>query len=135
MASLTPDAERIFGARYEKPEDLWLAVLFTPSERSQAAGLDYLKRFRLRTENRDPEVSANVAPAQIAALSKWGAPRDNPYTYLKAIRQPTLVVNGGCDVIVHTVNSLILQQHIPHAQLITYPHPHHRSPNQHPPLF
>src|SRR5712672_2979124 len=33
MASLTPDAERIFGARYEKPDDLWLAVFFTPSER------------------------------------------------------------------------------------------------------
>jgi len=135
MASLTPDAQRIFGARYENPDDLWLAVFFTPSERSQAAGLDYLKRFRLRTENRDPEVSANVAPAQIAALSKWGAPRDNPYTYLKAIRQPTLVVNGGCDVIVHTVNSLILQQHIPNAQLIIYPDANHGSQYQYPALF
>jgi pimeloyl-ACP methyl ester carboxylesterase len=77
MASLTPEAQRVFGARYENPDDLWLAVFFTPSERSQAAGRAYLKRFRLRTENRDPEVSANVAPAQVAALSKWGAPRDD----------------------------------------------------------
>src|SRR5882757_4107828 len=135
MASLTPDAQRIFGARYENPDDLWLAVFFTPSERSQAAGREYLKRFRLRTEDRDPEVSANVAPAQIAALSKWGAPRDNPYAYLKDIHQPTLVVNGGSDVIVYTVNSFILQQHIPHAQLILYPDANHGSQYQYPALF
>ena len=135
MASLTPDAERIFGARYEKPDDLWLAVFFTLSERSQAAGRDYLKRFRLRTEDRDPEVSAKVAPAQIEALSKWGAPRDNPYAYLKDIHQPTLVVNGGFDVIVYTVNSFILQQHIPNAQLILYPDANHGSQYQYPALF
>ncbi len=123
------------GARYEKPDDLWLAVFFTLSERSQAAGRDYLKRFRLRTEDRDPEVSAKVAPAQIEALSKWGAPRDNPYAYLKDIHQPTLVVNGGSDVIVYTVNSFILQQHIPHAQLILYPDANHGSQYQYPPLF
>src|SRR6266404_4338610 len=77
MASLTPDAERIFGARYEKPDDLWLAVFFTPSERSQAAGRDYLKRFRLRTEDRDPEADEKVAPAQLEGLAKWGARREN----------------------------------------------------------
>ena len=135
MASLTPEAHRIFGARYENPDDLWLAVFFTPSERSQAAGRGYLKRFRLRTEDRDPEVSAKVAPAQIEALSKWGAPRDSPYAYLKAIHQPTLVVNGGSDVIVYTVNSFILQQHIPNAQLILYPDANHGSQYQYPSLF
>jgi pimeloyl-ACP methyl ester carboxylesterase len=135
MASLTPEAQRIFGAKYESPDDLWLAVFFTPSERSQAAGRQYLKRFRLRTEDRDPEVSAKVAPAQIEALSKWGAPRDNPYAYLKAIQHPTLVVNGGSDVIVHTLNSFILQQHIPNAELILYPDANHGSQYQYPGLF
>jgi pimeloyl-ACP methyl ester carboxylesterase len=135
MASLTPEAQRVFGARYENPDDLWLAVFFTPSERSQAAGREYLKRFRLRTEDRDSDVSAKVAPAQIEALSKWGAPRDNPYAYLKAIQQPTLVVNGGSDVIVYTVNSFILQQHIPNAQLILYPDANHGSQYQYPALF
>ena len=135
MASLTPEADRIFGARYEKPDDLWLAVFFAPSERSQAAGHDYLKRFRLRTEDRDPEVSAKVAPAQIEALSQWGAPRDNPYAYLKDIRQPTLVVNGGSDVIVYPVNSFILQQHIPNAELILYPDANHGSQYRYPGLF
>jgi pimeloyl-ACP methyl ester carboxylesterase len=135
MASLTPEAQRVFGARYENPDDLWLAVFFTPSERSQAAGRKYLRRFRLRTEDRDPEVSAKVAPAQIEALSKWGAPRDNPFAYLRAIHQPTLVVNGGSDVIVYTVNSFILQRHIPNAELILYPDANHGSQYQYPGLF
>src|SRR5216683_1005072 len=84
MATLTPEAQAVFGATYDNPDDLWLGVFFTPSKQSQAAGRDYLKRFRRRTEGRDPEVSNKVAPAQIEALGKWGAPRANPYDYLKA---------------------------------------------------
>jgi hypothetical protein len=74
---------------------------------SQAAGREFLKRFRLRTENRDPAVNEKVAPAQIEAIRKWGAPQEKPFEYLKSIRQPTPVVNGGKDVIIHTVNSFI----------------------------
>ena len=57
------------------PIDVWLRVFFTPSEKSQAAGRAFLKRFRQREEDRDPEVNEKVAPAQIGAISKWGAPR------------------------------------------------------------
>jgi pimeloyl-ACP methyl ester carboxylesterase len=135
MASLTPEAQKIFGATYDEPDHLWLNVFFTPSERSQAAGREYLKRFRLRTKDRDPEVSDKVAPAQIEALAKWGAPQEKPFDYLKSIHQPTLVVNGGADVIIYSVNSFILQQHIPNAQLILYPDANHGSQYQYPELF
>jgi pimeloyl-ACP methyl ester carboxylesterase len=135
MSSLTPEAQKIFGATYDEPDHLWLNVFFTPSERSQAAGREYLKRFRLRTKDRDPEVSDKVAPAQIEALAKWGVPRKNPYDYLKALRQPTLVVNGGADVIIYSVNSFILQQHIPNAQLILYADANHGAQYQYPELF
>jgi 3-oxoacyl-[acyl-carrier protein] reductase len=40
---------------------------------------------------------------------------------------PTLVVNGGKDVIIYSVNSFILQQHLPSAQLILYPDANHGS--------
>ena len=71
MATLTPQAQQIFGATYDPPDEIWLAVHFTPSEASQAAGREFLKRFRLRAKDRDPEVNEKVAPAQIEAITKW----------------------------------------------------------------
>jgi pimeloyl-ACP methyl ester carboxylesterase len=135
MASLTPEAQAIFGAAYDPPDHLWLRVFFTPSDASQAAGLRFLERFRRRVEGRDPEVNDTVAPAQIAALGKWGAPSAQPYAYLENIRQPTLVVNGGTDVIIYSINSLHLQQHLPNAQLILYPDSNHGSLYQYPAQF
>lgn len=135
MASLTPEAQQIFGATYDEPDHLWLKVFFTDSAASQAAGRAFLQRFRLRTQDRDPEVNEKVAPAQIEALGKWGAPRENPYDYLKQLHQPTLVINGGTDVIIYTINSYLLQQHIPNAQLILYPDANHGSQYQYPELF
>jgi pimeloyl-ACP methyl ester carboxylesterase len=117
MATRTPEAQAVFGKTYTNPDDVWLGVFFTPSEASQAAGRAFLKRFRLRQQGRDPEVSEKVAPAQTAALGKWGAPRWGAFDYLREIAQPALVINGSHDVIVYTANSLIL----PNAQLILYP--------------
>ena len=135
MATLTPEAQEIFGASYDEPDHLWLRVHFTASGKSQAAGREFLKRFRQRAKNRDPEVNDKVAPAQIEAISEWGAPRDKPFEYLKSIRQPALVVNGGKDVIVYAVNSFILQQHLPDAELILYPDANHGSQYQYPLRF
>jgi pimeloyl-ACP methyl ester carboxylesterase len=135
MATLTPEAERIFSATYNPPDEIWLSVHFTQSEASQAAVRKFLERFRLRTENRDPEVNENVAPAQIEAIGKWGAAQQKPFEYLKSIGQPTLVVNGGSDVIIYSVNSFILQQNLPNAQLILYPDASHGSQYQYPELF
>jgi pimeloyl-ACP methyl ester carboxylesterase len=135
MVSLTPEAQEIFGARYDPADELWLRVFFTPSQRSQAAGRKYLERQRTRKENRDPLPNDNVAAAQVAALQKWGAPAKDPYAYLKKITQPTLVVNGSSDVIIYTVNSFILQQNLPNAQLILYPDGNHGAQYQYPELF
>jgi len=135
MASLTPEAQEIFGAKYDPADELWLRVFFTPSIQSQAAGRKYLERQRARNGNRDPLPNAKVAPAQVAALQKWGAPAKDPYAYLKKITQPTLVVNGSNDVIVYTVNSFILQQNLPNAQLILYPDSNHGAQYQYPELF
>ena len=135
MASLTQVAKRIFGAPYDPPEHLWLAVLFSPSEAGQAAGRAFLKRTHRRQEGRDPEVNDKVSPAQIEAMDKWGIQKKGSYDYLKKIKQPTLVVNGSNDVLTPTINSFIMQQNIPNAQLIIYPDSNHGSQHQYPELF
>ena len=66
---------------------------------------------------------------------KWGVQREGSCDYLKAIKQPALVVNGNKDLIVYTINSFILQQNIPNAQLIIYPDASHGAPYQYPQLF
>ena len=44
-------------------------------------------------------------------------------------------MNGGKDVIIYPMNSFILQQHLPDAQLILYPDANHGSQYQYPDLF
>jgi pimeloyl-ACP methyl ester carboxylesterase len=46
-----------------------------------------------------------------------------------------LVVNGVKDVIIYAVNSFILQQHLPDAELILYPDANHGSQYQYPERF
>ncbi|HLA73288.1 MAG TPA: alpha/beta hydrolase [Steroidobacteraceae bacterium] len=135
MESLTQVAKRIFGAAYDPPEHVWLAVQFSPSAAGQAAGKEFLKRTHLRQAGRDPEVNDQVAPAQIEAMEMWSAQREGSYGYLQTIKQPTLVVNGSNDVIMPTVNSFIMEQNIPNAQLIIYPDSNHGAQHQYPELF
>src|SRR5712664_937386 len=135
MESLTQAAGRLFGATYDPPEHVWLAVKFSPSAAGQAAGREFLKRTHLRQVGRDPEVNDKVSPAQVEAMEKWGVQREGSYDYLKTIKQPTLVVNGSNDVIMPTVNSFIMQQNIPNAQLIIYPDSNHGAHHQYPEFF
>ena len=126
---------RIFGATYDPPENLWLAIKFSPSAAGQAAGREFLKRTHLRQEGRDPEVNDKVSPAQVEAIRKWGVQKKGSYDYLKTFKQPTLVVNGSHDVNLPTEESFIMQQNIPYAQLIIYPDSNHGAHHQYPELF
>src|SRR5580765_1514739 len=81
MESLTQAAGRLFGATYDPPEYVWLAVQFSPSDAGQAAGREFLKRTHLRQEGRDPEVNSKVSPAQVEAMEEWGVQRKGSYDY------------------------------------------------------
>ena len=83
----------------------------------------------------DPPVSPQTLYAQIAAGQKWFRIEPDRYAELKEIRQPTLVVNGKHDVMIPTINSFIMSQHIPNAQLIIYPDSGHGALFQYPELF
>jgi len=124
----------IFAGTYDPPEHLWLAVHFSPSASSRAAGLAFLERKHLR-KDRDPEVSEKAAAAQREAIGKYIAKRVDALAPLKRVHQPTLVVQGSNDVIIPTMNSFVLQQTLPNAQLIIYPDANHGSFYQYPELF
>jgi pimeloyl-ACP methyl ester carboxylesterase len=130
----TSRSAEIFAGAYDPPEHLWLAVHCSPSPSSRAAGLAFLKRKLLR-QDRDPEVSEEAVAAQREAIGKYMVPGEGSLAYLKDIRQPTLIVQGSNDMIVPTVNSYILQQNLPNAQLILYPDANHGSFYQYPKLF
>ncbi|MCH4024470.1 MAG: alpha/beta hydrolase [Acetobacter sp.] len=115
-------------------EDDFLFLFFTPSADSQAAGRAFWKRRTARVDA-DPPSSSETLKAQAAAIGEWREPRGERYAYLKDITQPTLVVNGSHDIMVPTINSFTLQQHIPDAQLILYPDSGHGSQFQYPERF
>src|SRR5438128_523750 len=68
MATLTPEAQRIFAASYAEPDLLWQHVHFDATETRQAAGAAVLTRFRLRREKRDPAVYEKGAQPHMLAL-------------------------------------------------------------------
>lgn len=124
----------IFAGTYDPPEHLWLAVHFTASAASRAAGLAFLER-KWRRKDRDPEVRAEVGAAQREAIGKYTGKAEVANSALKNIRQPVLIVQGSNDVIIPTMNSYVMQQTLPNAQLILYPDANHGSFYQYPDLF
>ena len=116
----TSKSAEIFAGAYDPPEHLWLAVHFSPSPSSRAAGLAFLER-KLERKDRDPEVREQAAAAQREAVGKYTTREDALDYYLKDIGQPTLIVQGSNDVIFPTANSYLLQQNLPNAQLVIYP--------------
>jgi pimeloyl-ACP methyl ester carboxylesterase len=135
MASQRPQTAELFAKVYERQDEMWLPIMFSPSPAGQAAGWRYLERIRARTEDRDEEVSTETAAAHRKAAGRWGAPKDPEFAYLSELSQPTLVVNGHTDIVIATVNSFILQQHMPDARLILFPDSGHGSHFQYPDLF
>jgi pimeloyl-ACP methyl ester carboxylesterase len=124
----------IFAGTYDPPEHLWLAVHFSPSATSRAAGLAFLER-KLRRTDRDVEVSEDAAARQREAIGNYVAGGASAQHHLKDLRLPTLIVQGSSDVIIPTMNSYVLQQKLPNAQLILYPDANHGSFYQYPELF
>jgi pimeloyl-ACP methyl ester carboxylesterase len=113
-----------------------LGAFFSPSNTSQAAGREYIKRLDIRKENRDLPVSKASAVAQLAAIREWGTvPATGRYSTLKNITRPTLIVHGNKDVVVAPINALILAEHLPNAQLIVYSDSSHGAQYQHAKLF
>jgi pimeloyl-ACP methyl ester carboxylesterase len=119
----------------QSPLETFLLLFFRPSQTSQLAAKTFWARRHARKEDVDLSTSAQTMAAQRAAITEWRQTRGERFAELKAITQPTLVVNGHNDIMVPTINSFTLSQNIPNAQLIIYPDSGHGSLFQFPELF
>jgi pimeloyl-ACP methyl ester carboxylesterase len=130
-----PDEVAQHATREIPIEEDFLYLFFSPTETSQAAGRAFWKRRHERADQ-DPPSSTAVMKAQAKAIGAWGnIPDTARYARLKEITLPVLVVNGKSDIMVPTVNSFILQQRLPNAELIIYPDSAHAAIFQFPHLF
>jgi pimeloyl-ACP methyl ester carboxylesterase len=121
IARQAPEVAPLFTRRDELGEDMWLPIMFSPSKESQEAGRAFISRITARTQDRDVPVSAETIAAYRAAARGWSAaPADN-FGYLDGIAQPALVVNGSNDIVIPTINSYHLYQHLPDAELMLLP--------------
>jgi pimeloyl-ACP methyl ester carboxylesterase len=113
----------------------FLYLFFSPTETSQAASKAFYVRRHARADQDSP-TSLRAMAAQAKAISAWGAaPEHGRYSRLKEVHHPVLVVNGRTDIMVPTINSYILQQHLPNAELILYPDAGHGAIFQYPDMF
>lgn len=111
-------------------------LFFGRSAQARQAAQEFWERRHQRVDQ-DPPSSPEVANAQIEANLLY-LPRlreDDPFAYLRAIRQPTFILNGVNDVMVPTVNSFYMARNLPNAQLFIYPDAGHAAQFQCPQRF
>jgi pimeloyl-ACP methyl ester carboxylesterase len=102
------------------PEKALINLFFTKSEAGINAGMAFMNRLQLRTIDRDTPNSNITIGAQAKAIITYGYQQDNGHQQLAAIKHPVLIVNGTSDLIVPTINSFTLSQHLLNSKLIIW---------------
>ena len=115
--------------------DVLKKIFFTSSPSSQAAAEAFIQRISQRQDDRDPVSGPKVANAQMASFREWEEFKGQRFSELKAIRHPTLVVNGVFDEMIPVFNSYRLSENLANAVLLTYPDAGHGSLFQYPESF
>jgi pimeloyl-ACP methyl ester carboxylesterase len=110
-------------------------IFFTSSPSSQAGAEAFIQRISQRQDDRDPVSGPKVANAQMASFREWEEFKGQRFSELKAIRHPTLVVNGVFDEMIPVFNSYRLSENLANAVLLTYPDAGHGSLFQYPESF
>jgi pimeloyl-ACP methyl ester carboxylesterase len=134
MHGWTLDIERVANQEDNGLEDL-LHIFFEITETSRALGREYVQRAFSRGDGKDKPNGPHVARAQYDAIVEWGIPDPTRLHRLAGITQPTLVANGANDMMIPTVNSQLLADHLPNARLRIYPDAAHGFLFQYPRQF
>jgi len=102
-------------------------IFFAPTASSQAAGGAFIERLAQRKVDLDSPSGPDVVSAQMAAFRDWEQSSGTRFGELKAIHQPTLVINGIHDDMIPVANSYRLSENLPNAMLLAYPDAGHGS--------
>jgi pimeloyl-ACP methyl ester carboxylesterase len=77
-----------------------------------------------------------AAAAQLRAIREWGEiPTTDRYAMLSTIRQPTLIVHGAKDIVVDSINAIVLEENLCDARLLILPDASHAAHSQHAEVF
>lgn len=112
-----------------------LPLFFTKSSASRSSGLAFLKRARVRLDDRDTDNGKAVTDPQAKALITWCATPDPGHEILRAIHQPALVVSGSHDTMLPADNAYAMFKQLSNAQLVLYPDSGHGALFQHHEMF
>jgi pimeloyl-ACP methyl ester carboxylesterase len=112
-----------------------LPLFFTKSSASRASGLAFLKRAKMRQDDRDTDNGNSVTDPQAKALITWCATPDPGHAILHAIRQPVLVVSGSQDTMLPANNAYEMFKELSNAQLELYPDSGHGALFQYHEMF
>jgi pimeloyl-ACP methyl ester carboxylesterase len=112
-----------------------LPLFFTNSSASRSSGLAFLKRTKVRKDDRDTDNGRAVTDPQAKALITWCATPDPGHAILRAIRQPALVVSGSHDTMLPANNAYTMFKELSNAQLVLYPDSGHGALFQHHEMF
>jgi len=112
-----------------------LPLFFTNSSASRSSGLAFLKRTKVRKDDRDTDNGSAVTDPQAKALITWCATPDPGHAILRAIRQPALVVSGSHDTMLPANNAYVMFLELSNAQLVLYPDSGHGALFKHHEMF
>jgi pimeloyl-ACP methyl ester carboxylesterase len=112
-----------------------LPLFFTNSLAGRSAGLAFLRRTKVRMDDRDTDNGPAVTDPQAKALITWCARPDPAHTLLHTIHQPTLVVSGSYDTMLPANNAYAMFKELSNAQLVLYPDSGHGALFQHHETF
>jgi hypothetical protein len=93
--------------RIGEPAEIARAIVFVATE-----GASFVTGQILTVDGRR---QADHTGLSAPAHRQMGRTQHPLYAYLEAFMQPTIMVNGGKDVMIQPINSFLLQQQIPNA--------------------
>lgn len=106
----------------ETSRDAKFYLFFTQNKVGKKAAVDFLKRLKERTENRDTIVGLSVLEKQLKAIETWG--HEQPAD-LSVFKLPVFIANGDNDRMVPTPNSYDMAKRFPNAEIVIYPNSGH----------